>query len=283
MGQSPRLLSDVPLPGSASGDPVPPAAVPRLKFRMFRTVSALMFREMSTSYGRTPGGYIWAVLEPVAYIVMLAVGFSLILRSPSLGTSFLLFYASAILPLRVFQIISGALGGAISFNKPLMSYPRVTFVDVLVARLVLQTVTQVMVNTIVIVGVFYWDNIREIIDPVPILEAYAATLWLAIGIGTLNCYLSFSFPLWRQVWGIATRPLLLVSGIFYIYEDLPHAAQQVLWYNPLIHITGLSRTGYYSTYSPEYIDLTYVFSIGAVSLLFGVAMLYGHGKSMMHK
>ena len=158
-------------PEHAASGAIPAPATPRLRFRMFRTVGALVLREMSTTYGRTPGGYIWAIVEPVAIVMLLAVGFSLLLRAPSLGTSFLLFYASAVLPLRVFQIIVNAIGGAISFNKALMGYPRVTFVDVIAGRLILQTLTQVMVNIIVILGIIYWDNVREIIDPVPIKVA----------------------------------------------------------------------------------------------------------------
>jgi len=99
----------------------------------------------------------------------------------------------------------------------------------------------------------------------------------------LNCYLTFAFPLWQRVWSIISRPLLLLSGLFYIYEDLPQMAQTYFWFNPLLHVTGHARTGYFSTYAPEYISMTYVAVFGAVPLLFGVILLYGYGKSMMHK
>ena len=60
-------------------------------FRFVRTILALILREMSTTYGRSAGGYIWAVLEPAAGIALLAFAFSLALRAPSLGTNFALF------------------------------------------------------------------------------------------------------------------------------------------------------------------------------------------------
>ena len=87
---------------------VPPAAVPQLRYRTLRTIVALVLREMTTSYGRSPGGYLWAVVQPVGMIVMLSVAFSLLLRSPSLGTSFILFYSTGILPLRVYQEVAGS-------------------------------------------------------------------------------------------------------------------------------------------------------------------------------
>ena len=88
-----------------------PAAEPNLRFRGARAIIALILREMSTTYGRSPGGYLWAILQPVAMIVMLTLAFSVLLRSPSLGTSFLLFYASGFLIMRMFQEVSLRLAG----------------------------------------------------------------------------------------------------------------------------------------------------------------------------
>ena len=50
-------MSDIDLP------PQPQLRPPRVQ--TFRTISALIMREMQTTYGRSPGGYLWAVLEPV--------------------------------------------------------------------------------------------------------------------------------------------------------------------------------------------------------------------------
>ena len=49
---------------------------------MGRTVLALMLREMATTYGRSAGGYLWAILDPVLGIALLSVLFSLALRHP---------------------------------------------------------------------------------------------------------------------------------------------------------------------------------------------------------
>ncbi len=57
-----------------------------------RAVMALILREMATSYGRSPGGYAWAVLEPLAGIALLTVVLSVAFHAPPLGSSFALFY-----------------------------------------------------------------------------------------------------------------------------------------------------------------------------------------------
>jgi len=254
-----------------------------LRWRGMRVIGALLLREMSSTYGRTPGGYVWAILQPVAIIVILTIAFTFLLRSPSLGTSFILFYATGFLPLRMFQEVANSVGTAVQFNLPMMAYPRVTFVDVLAARAILAVLTQIMVSAVIFAGVFILDDVRAILDFEYILLAYGMTIFLAIGVGTLNSYLTFSFHLWRNVWGILTRPLLFLSGVFYIYEDLPRAAQDILWYNPIIHITGTLRMGFYASYSPEYISVPYVMVFGAIPLVFGLLLLFSFCKDAIYK
>ncbi|TNJ40948.1 ABC transporter permease [Phaeobacter sp. B1627] len=264
-------------------EPLRPAAQPQLRFRGARAIVALILREMSTSYGRSPGGYVWAVLQPLAMIALMTLAFSVLLRSPSLGTSFLLFYATGFLVLRMFQEVSIAVGGAIGFNQALLAYPRVTYVDTLVARGVLAVLTQVMVCAIVFATVFTLEDIRVIMNFTPVLQTFGAVVLLATGVGTFNAYMSFSFPLYKTIWGVATRPLMLVSGIFYIYEDLPTFAQNILWYNPLVHLTGLIRTGFYASYDPNYISLIYVCLWGAIPMFFGVLLLRRFSKDILYK
>lgn len=260
-----------------------PAAQPHLRFRGVRVITALILREMSTTYGRSPGGYLWAVLQPVAMVVMLTLAFSVFLRAPSLGTSFLLFYASGFLIMRMFQEVVVAVGTAISFNQSLLAYPRVTYADTLLARAILAVLTQVMVSGIVLVGIFIYDDVRVILDFAPILQAYGLAILLAVGIGTFNAYASFSFPVYKTIWGILTRPLMLVSGIFYIYEDLPQFAQSILWFNPLIHLTGLSRIGFYADYDPSYISILNVTLVATMTLFFGVLLLRRFSRDILYK
>ncbi|MEL0439183.1 ABC transporter permease [Phycobacter sp. K97] len=266
---------------------IPPAITPSvpldLRYRGMRTIVALILREMSTTYGRSPGGYIWAILQPVAMIVILTLAFSFLLRAPSLGTSFVLFYATGFMVLRLFQEVSTAVGLAIFFNQALLAYPRVTYVDTLASRSILAVLTQIMVSAIIFTGVFIVEDVRVILDFGPILLTYAMTVLLAVGIGTFNAYMMFSFPVYRMIWGVLTRPLMLVSGVFYIYEDLPMVVQNILWFNPLIHLSGLIRTGFYSTYDPGYISLVYVALLGVVPGFFGILLLRKFSKDILYK
>lgn len=241
-----------------------------------------MLREMSTRYGRTPGGYIWAILEPLGTIIILAAGFSLLLRAPSLGSSFLLFYASGFLPLNLYQNISGAVTRSLIFSKPLLAYPSVTWVDAILARFLLNFLTASMVTYVLFTAILLVTDTRTVLDVPLMIESMALAALLGLGIGTLNCVLTGLYPAWGMIWSIATRPLFLMSGIFYVYEDLPSMAQDILWYNPLLHITGLMRTGLYPMYNPNYISVPFILYTALILLTLGLILLRRYYREILN-
>lgn len=255
-----------------------PDPLRRRRFQRTRSILALMLREMSTRYGRSPGGYVWTILEPVGGVAMLvlilAVG--LRLRAPSLGVSFPLFYATGVVTLLFYQRIAGAVAGAITYSKALLAYPGVTYIDTLAARFLVQALTGLVVMYLVLGSILLLFETRTLLDVPQILLAVTMAAVLGLGIGCLNAYLVPTFPLWESFWGILTFPLFLVSGVFYIYEDLPPVGQQILWYNPLIHVTGQMRAAFYPTYDPAYVVPAYVFAFGLIPMVLGLMLLRRH-------
>lgn len=251
------------------------------RFRSLRTIIALMLREMATTYGRSPGGYLWAILEPVAALAILSIGFSLLFRSPPLGNSFPLFYATGFLPFMLFNDVANKMATSINFSRPLLAYPAVTFLDALIARFLLNVLTHLMVAYIVFFGIITLFGARADMDLPRILEAFATAAFLGIGIGTLNCYLMTSYSAWERSWQIATRPLFLISGIFFTYDSLPRFAKDILWYNPLMHVVGMSRDGFYGAYRSDYVSEIYVLGIAFLSLLLGLLLLWRHHRTLL--
>lgn len=246
-----------------------------------RTISALILREMGSTYGRSPGGYLWAVLEPIGAILLLSMAFSLLVRAPSLGTSFILFYATGYLPYQIYQKIENSLSSALTYSKALLAYPRVTWLDAVIARFVLNLLTTAMVFFLVVTGILLAIDSRTIIDMVPIVTGLVLVASLGMGVGLINAVLKGLFPVWKNVWVIASRPLFVASGLFFIYEDLPPLAQDILWWNPLFHGTGLVRTGFYPTYDAAYVSLPYCFGMGLSLTALGLLLMRVHYKKVL--
>ncbi len=252
-------------------------------FASLRTISALVLREMATTYGRSPGGYIWAILEPVGGIALLSILFSLAFLHPALGSNFQLFYASGLVPLTVFTSISGRVAQSLNFSRPLLAYPTVTFIDAILARFVLNMLTQAMVAFTIFAGILLIFDTKVIVKLPSVAAAIGLAGVLALGVGTLNCFLFTRFPVWQQAWGILTRPLFIISCVFVVYDGMPAWAREWLWYNPIIHLVGLTRHGFYSTYHATYVSVGYVIGVSLVCMTLGLLLLRKHQYSLLSR
>ena len=251
----------------------PPARHTLRRHAALRAITAMMLREMGTRFGRTPGGYIWILVQPLGMIILLAFAWSLLQKNPSLGTSFILFKATGFLILTMFRTISQTTGMALKFSRNLLDYPGVNWIDAVLARFFLNALAITLVTVIILTGVVVYEGLRPVLVWPKILTSVALSLMLGFGVGCLNVVLFLRFDFWQQTWAILTAPLLLVSGVLILYEDLPRFAQQILWYNPIYHLTGMMRDGFYSTYNPTYISVPYVLAWVLVPMVMGLLLL----------
>ncbi|MEQ3625637.1 MAG: ABC transporter permease [Celeribacter sp.] len=266
---------------------LPPAARPAVLSggarAAFRTIPALILREMSSTYGRSPGGYLWAVVEPVAAIALMSVAFSFILRAPGLGDNFSYFYATGFLPFSLYMTVSMQVSAALRFSRPLLEYPRVSYLDAVLARFILNLMTQILVLAVVMTGIVVVFNLVPRIDVAGVGLTLLLASGLALGVGCVNCFLITSFPVWERVWAIANRPMFLISAVLFLPEDLPERYREWLMLNPLAHITSLSRSAFFTSYDAVSASPLYVtgWVIGLLTL--GLFLLATHHKEILLK
>ncbi|WP_416799340.1 ABC transporter permease [Ciceribacter azotifigens] len=235
-----------------------------------RVVAALVIREMSTRFGTKPGGYIWAFLDPAAHIAFLSLIFMAIAHAPPLGTNFPLFFATGYIAFQFYQSMAGYLNGAVSANRALLSYPNVAPIDTVLARYVLQF------GTTAVVGFCVFSVLSlELKSPLDIqwsfiIEAAFAASLIALGNGLANNILFAKYPLYEKFYDIITRPLFMLSGVFYLPHMLPHPAREVILMNPLVHAVMLFRRGFYPEYRAIGYNGVYMYGVAFTFLFFGL-------------
>lgn len=235
-----------------------------------RVVSAFTMREISTRYGRSPGGYIWALVEPAAYIYIMSVIRGAIGPLPPMGDSYVLFFATGYLAFMLYNGMSGYLASSISANKNLMSYPTVAPIDAVVGRFILQALTSTVVSAVIISLSYLTTRHSVPIEWGLVAEATLFAWLLALGIALLNIVLFVKFPIYEKLFGVANRPLLLLSGVFLIPSDLPHPMSDYLLENPLTHVVIMFREGFYGEAPYSGLDTSYLATWSVVVFFLGL-------------
>ncbi|WP_181164609.1 ABC transporter permease [Amaricoccus solimangrovi] len=284
MAMAPSMAAPRPPLASPDAPEMAPAArAGHVRFQRLRVLFALMVREMQTDFGRSWGGYFWAIAEPLGGILLLSLAFSLALRSPPLGSSFILFYASGYIPFNAYRVVSSSVTSAVRSNRGLLSHPVVGVVDAVLSKFLLSTLTMGVVAVVLYAAILATLDQPVEIDLGTVTLAYFLAALFGLGIGAVNCVLFGFFPTWRSIWKILSRPKMIASGVLFLYESVPTGLQDVLWYNPLAHVIGLSRAGVYGGYHPGYVSIPYVAGISLGLFVIGLYLLRRHTAALLDR
>ncbi|PZU17849.1 MAG: sugar ABC transporter [Shinella sp.] len=235
-----------------------------------RVVAALLIREMSSRFGNKPGGYIWALLDPAAHIAFLCAIFMSLARAPALGTSFPLFFATGYLAFQFYQATQGFVSAAIKSNQTLLSYPNVAPIDTVVARYLLQFGTTAFVAIVVIATIMLTMRHAPEIRWAFVVEAAFAASLLALGIALFNNVAFVQFPAYEQFFSIISRPMFMISGVFFVPDAIPHPYRDVILFNPVAHVLMLFRKGFYPEYRAIGMDMGYLYGVASVLIFIGL-------------
>jgi capsular polysaccharide transport system permease protein len=238
---------------------------------MARVIAALLLRETRVRFGRAQIGYLWAIIEPLAGVLILAFVFQMIGRAPNVGHSLYLFLAIGMLGFSLQRRLAVQLSNAFNANRALLYFPVVQRIDTLIARGILETATSLLSMMIIIAGLMLIEGVPPPAHLDIFATGIAALALLGFGLGTVNAILGIHFSSWSHIEGLISRPLFLMSGVFFTPDMLPSVLTDVLTWNPILHGIEWLRYGYYEGYRPDFISVPYLLGWGLVTTLVGLA------------
>ena len=239
-----------------------------------RVIFALILRETRTRYGKTRIGYLWALFEPLAHMLIFAAIFSFTGRTSPLGGSVGLLVLTGLFPYNLFSNLSTQLMNAVEANKVLLSYPHVTPFDVMASRTILEIATQVLVFIFVLLILAIqnlWD--MQIDSLLNVLFVILIVTALGAGMGLINAVLAFKFPSYANIYGLIMRPMYFLSGIFFVVGYMSTEIQNIMYYNPVAHLIEWFRSAIYVGYTSEFLDKHYLLNFTLTVLFLGLLLL----------
>lgn len=254
---------------------LPPPQTPRSRrFRTFRVVTALILRETGSRDSRASLGFLWTLIDPIASVMILSLVFSMISRTPRLGTNFELYYITGVVPFHLYSGVVGKIASSMRFSRNLLGFPAVTVIDALMARFLLNVFTNVVVFIVLIVAAVYYYDLQVYPDMGAVLLSLTMAASLGLGIGTMNSVLFLASPTYESIWGILNRPMMIMSGALFLVTDLPDNIFQYIWWNPMAHMVAEMRHAFYPTAVSGWISPAYVFLVSGVTFTLGLIGLH---------
>lgn len=247
--------------------------------QMQKVIFALFLRELKTRFGESRIGVVWVIFEPMAHILTIFVIFSFLSRHMMPQVSFPLFLATGMIPFFLFKNIVMGLISSIDANKSLFAYRPVQPIDTYLSRTLLESLIYISIFVIVVSGIGFLEDCS--VWPRRPLEAFGILLIvivLAFTIGILTSMLAQFFPRIKMIIQMLITILYFVTAIMYPLWILPSEYQDILLYNPLLHLIELFRESFFPYYpSVDGINLIYPIIVTIILLYFGM-WFYSHRK-----
>lgn len=166
--------------------------------------------------------------------------------------------------------------------QTLLGYPSLTYFDAILARFLLTSLTHVWVFVIVTTGLVAFVGFQPIFDPIRVLNSLEMAMALGLGIGTLNCFLFSMVPIWVQAWNIITKSSFFISDVLFLFDSSPHPFDQYPIFNPLVHVVGEMRQGFYTNYEGSYVEPLFVYLGAFAAFAVGLPMLNQFNRTILN-
>ncbi|WP_299326843.1 ABC transporter permease [Parasphingopyxis sp.] len=240
---------------------------------MGRVIHAIMIREARTRYGSSKIGYTWAIIDPLVTTAIFVAIFSLLGRSSPIPGPIVVFFVSGIIPLFFWRGAVGQAASAVSASLGLLTYPQVMPADVVIGRLLLEAATTVIVFVLFLIGLNILLGISPTWffgDPPRLLLATLGLLYFTLGCCFLSSSLARILPVWQNIWSYMSRPIWILSGIFFTLEQLPSGFRQYMAYNPVAHMVEWLRSAMIPTFDSSVYSILFPMTFATIALIIGL-------------
>lgn len=222
-----------------------------------QVVYALLLRETKTRFGANHLGYVWALVQPAAWIGMFVAFYGVFGRLAPPGTSVVAFLTAGIVPFSSFRETASRCMSAVESNKGLLFYPHVRPLDLVMARAVLEAITHGVVMVLLLGGLALFEGIPRVNSLLQVVLGLGLASALGAALGLLCCGLSVYSPTVERVFPTVMRAIFWTSALFHPVESVNKVGRAILLLNPVTHTIELVRSGWFPGYVTRNVDAWY--------------------------
>ncbi|HCQ3156019.1 TPA: ABC transporter permease, partial [Escherichia coli] len=238
-------------------------------------------REIRTRFGKYRLGYLWAILEPSAHLLMLLGILGYVMHRTMPDISFPVFLLNGLIPFFIFSSISKRSISAIEANQGLFNYRSVKPIDTIIARALLETLIYVIVYILLMLIVWIVGEYFKITNLLRIMGTWSLLIILSCSIGLIFMIVGRTFPEMQKVLPLLNKPLYFGSCIMFPLHSIPKQYWPYLLWNPLVHVVELSRESVMPGYISEGVSLNYLAMFTLVTLFISLALYRNREEAML--
>jgi len=249
---------------------------PRTSWQVTRDVwYALFMREAVARTSADRFAWFWMLIEPIAYVaIMISIRTVVMGKERTiLGAEFVPWLIVGLFGFFVFRENMMRSIGVIDAHKGLFAYRQVTPVDTVLVRSYLEGMLRSLIFLLFIAAGIWLEMGLMPADPLVALGLWLSLWALGLSGGLVLSVVASLVPEVGRLIRLISLPLMLMSGVIFPLNFLPHEVQQYLLWNPVVHGLELLRAGFFPVYhTMSGVSVMYLWYWTLVNMVLGLAL-----------
>lgn len=237
------------------------------------TIGQLVSMELKRRFGGGLGDVVEELID-ATFMMILMIGIRILAGGSTAhrGMEFAPFISSGLIIIIVFRVNFGSAMGSPDQFERMRNTLKFTPLDFDIMHLVVNMLFYSFI-AFILFAVLIAVNVSPYPEnPVGVLWAMFLGSLLGLFFGQTARAIITNRVARRMLRTGVQRASLWVSGAFFVAPELPYAWRDWIMYNPLVHLTELSRSHYFFVYHSDYYDGQYVFNCLAVLMICGLVL-----------
>ena len=225
-----------------------------------RVIGALVLREIHTINGNSRLGYLWVLIQSIFSIgVFWGVRYFMGAGQAPHGMNMAVFLATGFGLWNIFSNGISRCMTAVEGNRALLTFPQVTEFDVMIARVIVISATQILTMAIIIAVALVSMSEPIILGSVGLLLLLlVAVPMLSLGLGMIFSSMAVFIPALAKIVPMILRILFFVSGLFFSVTIFSQSIAEILMMNPILQAIELIRMSLHEPYVVDGVSWKYV-------------------------
>jgi len=222
----------------------------RTSWQVTRSVwYALFLREMLSRMFGNRYAWFWLLAEPMMFVgLMVAIRSTIRVMHQIGGVEMVPWMIIGLTAFFMFRDGMTRAMGAVGANQGLFAYRQVKPVDTVLVRVFVELVVHATVIFLFIITLSLLGFNMQPHNLVLVIFAWFS-LWLfGLSVGLLLSVVVTIVPDLSKIVNVMTLPLMIMSGAMLPIQFMPHAVQQILLYNPILHGIEFLRLQFFTGY-----------------------------------
>jgi ABC-type polysaccharide/polyol phosphate export permease len=238
-----------------------------------RVIGALVMREILTRYGRRNLGFLWLFIEPMLFVFIITVIFTLTRSIHGSSLPIVAFALTGYSAMFMWRNMPGRCIGAVRPNRPLFFHRQVKLLDVYFARVLLEFIGATL--GFIALGLIFWQF--ELLEPpedvLQVTVGWLSMGWFGGALALLMGALSESYDIIEKIWAPLSYLLIPFSGAAFIADAVPEKIREYLLYLPMLNILEFIREGFFGSHIRAHYDMHYSLIFNGVLTLFALSQV----------